>query len=335
MPGRVAGIPEDIAFATKPALATEMITRALDAGAPAGWVAGDEVYGQDPELRAELARRGLGYVLAIRKSHLVLTPAGLFPAAELARRLPARAWQRLSAGPGAKGPRWYDWALIEAADPAVTAGQGPHWLLIRRRIGDGELAFYRVHAPHPVPLAQLVKVAGSRSQSSMSATDRAVHFRDYPGSGLLHVAGHDSARCSRACAGPVGFPQIERPGVAGRLQDFHQRDSGARQNAETQPFIQAGKRSALSAPVRCVVAGLFADFGLDYAVVDINGKQRTCSPAKEIRSLHLRLRSRPYLFSKIKREIAEVTALAKRQHITCGPGRSPRPSDGPARRGRR
>jgi SRSO17 transposase len=75
--------------------------------------------------------------------------------------LPARAWQRLSAGPGAKGPRWYDRALIDAADPAVTGG-GPHWLLIRRRISDGEYAFYRARASSPVPLAQLVKVAGSR-----------------------------------------------------------------------------------------------------------------------------------------------------------------------------
>ena len=157
-----AGVPQDTTFATKPALAAEMIARALDAGAPAGWVAADEVYGQDPQLRAELARRGLGYVLAIRKSDLVLTPAGPLPACELAKRLPARAWQRLSAGPGAKGPRWYDWALIEASDPAVTEGDGPHWLLIRRRISDGELAFYRAHAPHPVPLAQLVMVAGSR-----------------------------------------------------------------------------------------------------------------------------------------------------------------------------
>ena len=159
---QAAGIPEDVAFATKPALATEMITRALDAGAPAGWVAADEVYGQDPRLRAELARRGLGYVLAIRKSAPVLTPAGPLPACELARRLPARAWQRLSAGPGAKGPRWYDWALIEAADPAAAEGGGPHWLLIRRRISDGELAFYRAHAPRPVPLTLLVHVAGSR-----------------------------------------------------------------------------------------------------------------------------------------------------------------------------
>jgi hypothetical protein len=81
---------------------------------------------------------------------------------ELVKRLPARAWQRISAGPGAKGPRWYDWALIDVTDPAVTSGDGPHWLLIRRRISDGEYAFYRAHAPRPVPLAQLVKVAGSR-----------------------------------------------------------------------------------------------------------------------------------------------------------------------------
>ena len=114
------------------------------------------------KLRAELARRGLGYVLAVAKSHPVITGIGPRPASELARRLPARAWQRLSAGPGAKGPRWYDWALIEAADPAVTEGDGPHWLLIRRRISDGEYAFYRAHAPRPVPLAQLVRVAGSR-----------------------------------------------------------------------------------------------------------------------------------------------------------------------------
>ena len=159
---RAAGVPPDTAFATKPALAKAMITRALEAGTPAAWVTADEVYGQDPALRAELARRGLGYVLAIPSRHLITTGAGPRTAIKLGRLLPARAWQRLSAGPGAKGPRWYDWALIEAADPAVTEGGGPHWLLIRRSIADGEYAFYRAHAPGPVPLAQLVKVAGSR-----------------------------------------------------------------------------------------------------------------------------------------------------------------------------
>ena len=159
---RAAGVPRGTVFATKPALAKEMITRALDAGTPATWVTADEVYGQDPALRAELARRGLGYVLAIARHHLAVTGIGGRPVAELTKRLPARAWQRVSAGPGAKGPRWYDWALIEVADPVAADGEGPHWLLIRRRISDGEYAFYRAHAPGPVPLARLVRIAGTR-----------------------------------------------------------------------------------------------------------------------------------------------------------------------------
>ena len=47
-----AGVPEQATFATKPALAAEMIVDALDAGLSARWVSGDEVYGQDPRLRA-------------------------------------------------------------------------------------------------------------------------------------------------------------------------------------------------------------------------------------------------------------------------------------------
>ncbi len=61
-------------FATKPALAREMIVRALDGGAAAPWVAGDEVYGADPTLRTESEDRRVGYVLAVACSHPVATP---------------------------------------------------------------------------------------------------------------------------------------------------------------------------------------------------------------------------------------------------------------------
>jgi len=54
---RAAGVPDQVRFATKPALATAMLCRALDAGVPASWVTGDEVYGADPTLRAWLEGR--------------------------------------------------------------------------------------------------------------------------------------------------------------------------------------------------------------------------------------------------------------------------------------
>ncbi|MFI7068650.1 IS701 family transposase, partial [Kribbella sp. NPDC050124] len=155
---RAAGVPDEVKFATKPALAREMITRALDAGVPAGWVAGDEVYGADSKLRIALQERAIGYVLAVACDHQIITGAGKHSAETLARRLPARAWNRFSAGIGAKGHRWYDWALIDI--PAEAAGDQA--LLIRRSISTGELAFYRCYTPTPVPLARLVTVAGRR-----------------------------------------------------------------------------------------------------------------------------------------------------------------------------
>jgi SRSO17 transposase len=160
-----AGVPDDIEFATKPALAAGMLTRALNAGVPARWVAADEVYGADPVLRAELESCRVGYVLGIGCDRRIPTAAGLLRADELTAGLPKRAWQRLSAGPGAKGRRFYDWALIthtDAAGPADPTDIGCWWLLVRRHPRTGELAFYRCYSPELVPLRELVRVAGRR-----------------------------------------------------------------------------------------------------------------------------------------------------------------------------
>ena len=106
-----AGVPEEVEFATKPALARAMITRALDAGVPVQWVAADEVYGADPGLRADLEARQIGYVLAIGCDRRVPTAAGPMRADTLAASLPKGAWQRLSA---VRAPR----------DSATTTGRG-------------------------------------------------------------------------------------------------------------------------------------------------------------------------------------------------------------------
>lgn len=155
---RAAGLGEDIVFATKPELARTVIERFLDAGHRVGWVTGDEVYGGNPKLRSALEERGLGYVLAVACSAEVTTSAGKFRADTLAAKVPKRAWQKLSAGAGAKGNRFYDWAVIDLAG----TGPGHRHLLIRRNRRTGELACYRCHSTRPAPLTTLVRVAGSR-----------------------------------------------------------------------------------------------------------------------------------------------------------------------------
>jgi SRSO17 transposase len=157
---RVAGIPDDLAFTTKPQLAAKIVARALDAGTPARWVAGDEVYGDNPHLRATLEARPIGYVLAVSSTHQVVTRAGKFQAKALVARVPKRAWQRLSAGAGAKGERYYDWAQVDIV--GSSGWPGHWWLLVRRNRRSGELAFYRCFSPCPVPLSELVRVAGRR-----------------------------------------------------------------------------------------------------------------------------------------------------------------------------
>jgi SRSO17 transposase len=161
---RAAGVPQRVGFATKPALAQAMVGRALDAGVPAAWVAGDEVYGADPGLRACLEARGVGYVLAVACDHPVRAGGATYRADALLARVPARAWQQVSCGKGAKGHRYYDWAFIrldhQGPDRSDQAGQ--RWLLIRRHQRTGELAFYRRWMPRPTPVAVLVRVAGTR-----------------------------------------------------------------------------------------------------------------------------------------------------------------------------
>jgi SRSO17 transposase len=158
-----AGVPEDVGFATKILLGRRMLARALDAGVPAAWATADEFYGGDRGLRRDLQARGLGYVLAVAKSHRVNVggPHGVARGDRIAAALGKRAWNRYSAGDGAKGRRDYDWAWIPVVAPVDEAG-GFHWLLIRRRITDGELAFYRCYSPTRLGLPALVRVAGTR-----------------------------------------------------------------------------------------------------------------------------------------------------------------------------
>ena len=157
-----AGIPTSKRdFATKPALANALITRAVDAKVPAAWVAGDEVYGADPRLRAAIRGHGLGYVLAVSANRRMPTAAGPIRVDRLPTMVPKRAWQKHSAGAGGHGPRIYSWAWITLLAEDVS-DTGCHHLLIRRNDRTGEHAYLRCYSPRTVPLRTLVAVAGQR-----------------------------------------------------------------------------------------------------------------------------------------------------------------------------
>ncbi len=159
-----AGIPTDKqTFATKPILARDMIDRAMAAGVPAAWVAGDEVYGAHPGLRAAIRGHGLGYVLAIAANRCLPTDAGRIRADRLPAILPPWAWQKHSAGAGSHGPRYYSWAWVDLLpEDDTNTDTGRHYLLIRRNDTTSELAFLRCYSPRPTTLHTLVTVAGQR-----------------------------------------------------------------------------------------------------------------------------------------------------------------------------
>jgi SRSO17 transposase len=147
----------EVAFATKPKLGRMMLERAFRAGVPCAWVSGDTVYGADHALRRGIEREGRGYVLAATSAQRL----GFKSVADWLEDVPGRAWRRLSAGDGAKGPRLYDWAWLPYR--SETAQGWRKGLLIRRQIArPDEFTFYLTLAPEATTLADLVRVAGTR-----------------------------------------------------------------------------------------------------------------------------------------------------------------------------
>lgn len=164
-----AGVPDDVAFATKPELARQMLARARAAEVSAAWVTGDSIYGGDRRLRMWLEQQGQPFVLAVTSQEPLLAVLdgrlGQPRADAIAAAIPPTAWRRLSAGDGAKGPRRYDWARVGLARLQLTEEERrwDHWLLVRCSLSDPrKRAYYVVFTPTGTSLSTLVRVAGTR-----------------------------------------------------------------------------------------------------------------------------------------------------------------------------
>jgi SRSO17 transposase len=193
----LAGVPEEVMFATKPQLAGTLLDRAHALGIRAAFVAGDEVYG-GRELRRGIRQRGMGYVLAVRANHTVTTGSGrtvTAAAAAAAGMIPAHAWHRMRTGSGTKGTRHYDWAMLEVTsdDTPEGHGDGHSALLARRHPYTGQLSFYRCWTPGPVPLSRLIAIAVARWRIEMVFTQLAKRAVRPVGGGRQDVADLDLA----------------------------------------------------------------------------------------------------------------------------------------------
>jgi len=161
---RAANVPEEVGFATKPALAARMLWRTLDAGLSARWVTGDTVYGSHRPLREGLEARKQAYALAVSCQEQVEVQDERKRVDRIADGVAPDQWHRLSVGDGSKGPREFDWARVELSKPEQDGWQS--WLVVRRSPASGEKpaerAYVLVFAPSGTTLAQMATAIGTR-----------------------------------------------------------------------------------------------------------------------------------------------------------------------------
>jgi hypothetical protein len=131
----------EVAFRTKPQLAIDILTDMVADHTMPPWAAGDEVYGRAGELRTFLQDNEIEYVLRVGCAFHVEVAPGVKARADdlVARFVGPDAWQVCSVT-GSKGERRCGWAWIATTSPQ-------HFLLIRRHLVTGELAFHYCYAP--------------------------------------------------------------------------------------------------------------------------------------------------------------------------------------------
>ncbi len=157
----MAGVPEEIMFATKLQQAAVMVKNALELGVRARWFAGDEVY-SGRELRRNMRELGLGYAVGVSQTYTVMDGAGRrWKARQMVNKVQPHQWMRMRTGHGTKGTREYDWAWLDVRADDAPDGHGDDGtsvLVARRHRYTGEISFFRCWSPEDVTLAHLVEV---------------------------------------------------------------------------------------------------------------------------------------------------------------------------------
>jgi len=163
-----AGVPEAIAFQTKPKIALEQIEWACAAGIPRGVVLMDCAYGSDLSLRRRLTALELTYAVGVWARTLVRKAKGdeePITAADLAKSLSKRAWRTIAWRDGSNATLVSRFARVRvrAAGEGTTADEPEEWLIIEWPKGAKEpTKFWLSTLPEDIAFARMIDITMMR-----------------------------------------------------------------------------------------------------------------------------------------------------------------------------
>ena len=184
----LAGVPKEIAFATKGELAWTQIEAALAAGIPRGTVLMDAGFGDETALRDRLSARGLPYAVGIRPATAVWweqhqpAPAPVKPVGarrrtrvlrdethrpigvlELAQRLPRARYRTLTWREGTNAPLRSRFARVRVRAAHADRPREEEWLLIEWPKGEAQPTRYFLSTlPADISFKELVATVKMR-----------------------------------------------------------------------------------------------------------------------------------------------------------------------------
>lgn len=184
-----AGVPDQVVFQTKTALAMEQIDGALAAGIPTGVLLADAAYGTETRWRDQLTERGLLYMVGVRSNTKVWwgshQPAPMPPAShkggrprtrpirdkahapvsvhEVAQSLPAKKYRQISWREGSAAKLSSRFAAVRIRAAHNSPPHDEQWMLIEWPRGDCEPRHYWFSTlPANTPVKTLVATAQGR-----------------------------------------------------------------------------------------------------------------------------------------------------------------------------
>jgi SRSO17 transposase len=246
----LAGVPEEVGFATKPAIALEQIERALADGVPPGVLVTDAGYGSDTDFRDGVTALGLAYVAGILGTTGLWPPgAGPLPAAprsgrgrppkrlrrdaqhqplaaeRLAAGLPAGAWRTVTWREGTAGPLASRFAAARVRpahdDFRLSEPRAEEWFLAEWPEGEeGPTKYWLSTLPEAATLEELVATAKLRwrVERDFEELKQELGLGHFEGRGWRGFHHHASL-----CVAAYGFLAAERcrfspPGWRPRLE---------------------------------------------------------------------------------------------------------------------